>query len=171
MWMAIQFAIALTGNVWTDLVSGEQVLGLNKWQHVAAVYDGSQMLLYRDGALVATRAENRSLLADASVPLKIGGSPGAWVPPARYFTGRIDEVRVWSVARTAAQIKYTMFGSVSGETGLAASYQMSNGSGTSLTDNSGNGHTGTLTAGATWTASPVEYSANALHLDGSNDFG
>lgn len=166
----LSFAIALTGNVWTDLVSGNNVVGLNKWQHVAAVYDGSQILLYRDGALVASTAENRTLLADASFPLKIGGSPAAWAPPARYFTGAIEEVRVWNVARTAAEIKSSLFRNVLGSTGLAAAYQMNDGTGTSLTDNSGNGHTGTLSAGASWTASPVQASANALHLDGSDDF-
>ena len=67
----------------------------------------------------------------------------------------MDEVRLWDVVRTQDQIKSTMFKELAGtETGLKAYYKMSNGSGTSLTDNQSNvtANTGTIN-GATWEAS------------------
>lgn len=51
--------------------------------------------------------------------------------------------------------------------GVAASYSMNEGAGTSITDTSGNGITGTLTNGPTWVAG--KYS-NAVKFDGSNDY-
>ncbi len=63
-----------------------------------------------------------------------------------------------------------MFRPVTSGTGLVASYQMTNGSGTSLTDNSGNNNTATLSAGVSWTSSPVQFSANALSFDGADDY-
>ncbi|MGC4100368.1 LamG-like jellyroll fold domain-containing protein [Ferruginibacter sp.] len=164
----LSFVIALAGNVWAEVISADNTLALNKWQHVAGVYNGSQLLLYRDGVLVASGAETHTLLQDASYPVKIGGSPGTWVP-ARNFTGGIDEARVWNVAKTAAQLKYNMFRGVTTGTGLVASYQMTNGSGTSITDNSGNGNTATISTGGGWLTSPVRFAANALSFDGIDD--
>jgi len=58
----------------------------------------------------------------------------------------IDEVRIWDDVRTAAEIAANMHIDLAGsESNLVAYYKMSNGSGTSLTDNSSNSYTGTLT--------------------------
>ncbi|SVD89836.1 uncharacterized protein METZ01_LOCUS442690, partial [marine metagenome] len=59
--------------------------------------------------------------------------------------GYLDEVRIWSVARTAAQIADNIHVLLDGdETGLEAYYKMSDGSGTTVTDNSDNSNTGTM---------------------------
>lgn len=164
----LSFVIAVTGNVWVEAVSANSALVLNKWQHVAGVYNGSTLKLYVNGMEVQSVNESRSLLADAAYALRVGYSPGAWAP-ARAFTGKIDEVRVWNVARTASEIRTNLMQHISSGTGLVTSYQMSDGSGTSVTDNSGNGHTATAGAGATWTASPIQFTGNALSFDGTDD--
>ncbi|MCK5922424.1 MAG: hypothetical protein KAG66_15890, partial [Methylococcales bacterium] len=52
---------------------------------------------------------------------------------------------IWSVARTAAQIADNIHVELDGdETGLVAYFKMSNGSGTTITDNSENSNTGTM---------------------------
>ena len=57
-------------------------------------------------------------------------------------------MQIWNVARSASDIALSMSGPLTGaEPGLAAYYRMTNGSGTSLTDNSGHGWTGTLLDG------------------------
>lgn len=162
----LSFTIGVTGNAWVDAVSGNNELTLNQWQHVAGVYNGSAVLLYVNGVQVQSVSETRSLAEDNAIPLMIGGSPGGW---SRYFTGRIDEVRVWNVARTVSQLRSNLFKPVSTGTGLVASYRMTDGSGTSLTDNSGNGNTATLSAGVSWQTSPIRFSANALSFDGTDD--
>jgi len=67
---------------------------------------------------------------------------------AQPFTGILDEVRIWSEALSEATIEEWMYKPIeSGHTNYAnleAYYQMSDGSGTTLTDNSSNTNTGTL---------------------------
>lgn len=138
---------------------------LNRWVHVAVTYDAATttMRLYRDGLLIST---NASVPAYANENEFIGSHAGT----ASYFQGRIDEVRVWNVARTQAQIKANMYKGPAGNTsGLLAYYKCDNGAGTTLT-NTAAGTNGTLQGGATWVASPVQYGANAMSFDGTNDF-
>jgi hypothetical protein len=53
------------------------------------------------------------------------------------FRGEIDEVQIWNVARSTAEVQADMRRTLVGdEAGLAAYYRMSNGSGTVLTDDS-----------------------------------
>ena len=87
------------------------------------------------------------------------GSAGS---PAQYFDGKIDEVAVWNVELTSAEVT-AIYNSgnmlnVSSDSGNYASadnlqgyYRFNEGSGTSLQDNSSNSNTGTIT-GAIWTA-------------------
>ena len=61
------------------------------------------------------------------------------------FKGQIDELQLWSRALTAEEILFAMAQPLLGdEVGLAAYYRMSNGSGTTLTDDSIHGWDGTL---------------------------
>lgn len=164
----LSFVIGVTGNVWVDAYSASNVLSLNKWQHVAGVYNGTTLKLYVNGQQVQSVNENRSILSDNSLHLGIGHSFTAWAP-ARNFTGNIDEVRIWNVAKSQSALLTDMFKHVSSGTGLTASYQMSDGSGSTLTDNSGNGNNATLSAGTSWVASPVTFEGNALAFDGTDD--
>jgi len=61
--------------------------------------------------------------------------------------GEIDELRIWNVKRTQAEIKANMFIELNGnENGLVAYYKMSDGEGTTLTDNASAGdYDGTMT--------------------------
>ena len=76
-------------------------LVLNQWQHIAATYDGTTMKLYRNGVEVATKAQTGAMALSTN-PLEIGRSPQS---TTRYFTGRIDEARVFNVALNAATIQ------------------------------------------------------------------
>jgi hypothetical protein len=88
----------------------------------------------------------------------------------RFFNGTIDEVRVWSVNRTAEQIKSNLFTTGANQTGLVAYYKMDEGSGTFLTNSTTTtGLTGNLINSPSWVASPVAKNANALSFDGTND--
>lgn len=129
-----------------EICSADNVLSLDTWQHVAVTYDHSAIKLYVNGLLVATRNCTISLPTD-NANLFIGrASFESW---NRYASGYLDEVRIWSCARTASQIADNRFQSVS-DPYLLAYYQMSNGAGTRLTDNSGHGRPGTLYMSPTW---------------------
>lgn len=138
-----------SGGPWNELTSFNSVLTLNTWQHVAATYDGSFLRLYVNGAITDSVIKTVSIVGTATNNLYIGESPAY---PGRHFPGRIDEVRIWNVARTKAQILADMNKELcSIPSSLKAYYTFNQGiaSGintgfTSLNDASGNGNTGTL---------------------------
>ncbi|HAQ62413.1 TPA: hypothetical protein DCR49_10530, partial [Candidatus Delongbacteria bacterium] len=106
--------------------------------HFALTCDGRYVKLYMDGDLkgindagavypIEYNAVNSTLLG-AEVD-------GLSNPTGQYFDGRIDEVRVWSVARTDSLIRTSMYGSYLGaETGLVSYWQFNESTGNIITD-------------------------------------
>ncbi|NJN53541.1 MAG: LamG domain-containing protein [Anaerolineae bacterium] len=98
------------------------------------------------------------------------------------FSGQIDEVQIWNVVRSAAQIRRDMYRDLTGsESGLAAYYSMSNGTGTILNDDSVNNWNGTILDGfipypgngiyARWSSSGAFVGPrNTLDFDGVDDY-
>ncbi|WP_333599935.1 T9SS type A sorting domain-containing protein [Flavobacterium sp.] len=82
------------------------VLSTSQWYHVAATFDGSTLKLYLNGRLVATQANSGSIAADAT-KLTIGRNPNT--PYDKYFKGKIDEVRIFNVALTDAQVQRMVY--------------------------------------------------------------
>lgn len=95
-----------------------------RWTHVAVVYDraaptGSNTVTFYIDGTPAGGAEVRPATSPLALPLYLGASPGSLVTsyPLR---GALDEVRIWSVARTADQIRNHRFREASREPGLVA---------------------------------------------------
>lgn len=123
---------------------------LDTWMHIALVHDGGVMRAIVNGVEVASTPSGATMQPNTgALPvLHIGGIINTATVHWN-FTGQIDEVRLWNVARTAVEISASMNQPLSGnEPGLAAYYRMSNGSGLILTDDSGNGWDGVLFDGA-----------------------
>ncbi|WP_084285447.1 LamG-like jellyroll fold domain-containing protein [Solirubrobacter soli] len=76
---------------------------VNTWTHLAGTYDGTTLKLYKNGALISSKAVTGSINAGTG-PLKIGGN-AIW---GEWFAGQIDDVRVYNTALTAAQITTDM---------------------------------------------------------------
>ena len=141
----------------------------NTWYHIALVYDGANYALYvngiaqtlSDGGIGTNNSGSNSLIGATYSSGYIGN-----------FFGQIDEVRVWNDERTVAEIRANMNKGLTGsEANLVAYYKMSDGSGTSLTDNSTNSNTGTLTNGPAWhTSGAFADAGNTLDFDGTNDY-
>jgi Concanavalin A-like lectin/glucanases superfamily len=91
-----------SANVFTTsalAAAGPASLALGTWTHVAETWDGANVKLFIDGAEVASQPTTGSLAVNAG-QLKIGGSSAA----GQFFNGLVDEVRVFSRARTASEI-------------------------------------------------------------------
>ncbi len=84
-------------------VYGQAALPTATWTHLALTYNGSKLRLFVDGEKVAAVSE-RGTVASSSAPLEIGGD-GMY---GRYFQGPVDEVRVYNVARSQAEIRSDM---------------------------------------------------------------
>ncbi|TDO22275.1 LamG-like jellyroll fold domain-containing protein, partial [Sediminibacterium goheungense] len=133
---------------WTNPIqwnSGFQP-ALNTWYHIAVVFDANlssnQIKLYVNGALTAQTSWPYTITPNAA-NMYIGGydGPGNGVNAganARFFNGRIDEVRVWNVARTAPQINANYNQIISTPTtGLVAAYSFNETSGNAILDVTG----------------------------------
>jgi len=117
----------------------------DNWHHVAAVYDGSNMTLSMDGIIIGTATPNTQISDTFRAYIGTNGT--------NYnFEGDIDELRIWSTARTQGQIQNYMYKTLGSESGLTAYYKFDEGSGTSAADSAGN-NDGTLTNSPAWVTS------------------
>jgi hypothetical protein len=81
------------------VLSAGSHLPTNTWTHLAATYDGSTQKLYVNGELVGSRPQTGTI-AVSDGKLRIGGN-SVW---GEYFTGQIDEVRIYNRALTQAEV-------------------------------------------------------------------
>src|SRR6185295_19776538 len=99
---------------------------LNKWTHLAAVYNEStgNILAYIDGNLIDSVFRQFDI-NNTDYSTFIGRNQAAlW----QFFSGKIDEVRIWNVARTQSEIQTDLLGPVCGNiTGLVAYYPFNQG--------------------------------------------
>src|SRR5438874_4554532 len=94
------------GGAWPPgarIMYGPTGLGLNTWTHLAGTFDGATMRLYVNGVEVVSRAQTAPLTATAGT-LQIGADSYT----GENFAGRIDEVRIYNRALTAAEIRADM---------------------------------------------------------------
>lgn len=77
-----------------------------EWIHIAAVYDGRQIRMYKNGREVGATSKTGRVAMDPSVSMWIGRNPDGRRP----FHGLIDDVRLYDTALTEDQIKSIMKG-------------------------------------------------------------
>lgn len=112
------------------------------WHHAAAVRAGSAVTLYLDGSAVG--------VGSFAPPLPVGSTSFAAGRRAdaafpQFLKGSMDEIRVWNVARTQAQIQAHRLTALAGnDAGLVGYWRCDNGSGQTVTDFSPSGATATL---------------------------
>jgi fibronectin type 3 domain-containing protein len=110
------YAYALYANTGTNRPSGNAMIGsldadtrgtaqlpLNTWKHLAVTYDGNMLILYVDGVQESQLLAPGSIVTSTGL-LKIGGN-AIW---GEFFSGLIDEVRVYNRTLTGAQIQADM---------------------------------------------------------------
>jgi subtilisin family serine protease len=137
------------------IFAGPTALPTSQWSHLAFSSDGTTLRLYVDGQQVATASAIDA--APTAAALEIGHNQVS----NGYFDGLIDEVRIYDVPLSQAQIQVDRDAPVA-----EAAYSFNEGSGATLGDSAGN-HDGTV-EGASWTGSG-KYGA-ALDFDGTNDW-
>jgi hypothetical protein len=144
-------SITLNGNSLQILFSGITFFptgytfpSTNQWYYIAFVRNNGTMYSYVNG----NKAPNTSNISPyVPTSFRIGSQNAI-----RFFHGSIDEVRVWSIARTQAEIQTDMLGAICEDTsGLVAYYPFNQGIAggnntgvTTLDDVTGNNHDGTL---------------------------
>ena len=93
-----RFAVSSDGSAsGSKVVVSPDALTTGQWHLIAGVYSGASIVIYVDGKFKAGLAYNGGIYAGED-PLCIGGG---WDAP---WNGALDEVRIFNVALTAAQI-------------------------------------------------------------------
>ena len=123
------------------------------WHHVAATYDGTTWHLYLDGSDAGSLVVGAPANAATNALTSIGSARTTAGVAAGFFAGSIDEVRIWNSALSSAQIQASMDTEITTpQSGLLGVWNLNDGSGTSLADNSGNGLTGAAVGSPAWGA-------------------
>jgi hypothetical protein len=136
-------------------VTGTTTITTNTWHHAAATYDGACWHLYLDGSAeritspvttcpgLAPRYDSIQHAGIATAMTSTGAAAG-------FFNGIIDEVRIWSVARTQKEILENIDREITSGTGLLGRWGLNEGSGTTAGNSVSGGVDGTLTNGPLW---------------------
>lgn len=133
------------------------------WEHVALTQNGSNLLVYKKGALLST-LDVVPLGGAPTARIGLGGN--AQSGGVEVHHGYISNVRLWSKCCTQAEIQQNMFVRIKPQANLEAYWPMDDGVGTQVTDISGNNRHGTITG-----VGPVWVSENEIGYDVTpNDF-
>jgi hypothetical protein len=137
------FLFAIAGATATRTATGGPAPSAGGWHHVAGVWDAAlgEARLYVDGALAATDAGGATGAVTPSAALFLGKSGTA------FLKGSLDEVRVWSLARTESDLRRDMYRRLAGgEPLLRAYWRMDDNILQLVVDATTAQHTGTLGA-------------------------
>ncbi|WP_242086304.1 HYR domain-containing protein [Aestuariivivens sediminis] len=91
-------------------ITASNALGTNRWYHIAVTFDGSNYILYVDGIQVGSGSgavpttNTHEFMLGAMDQNPAGGNPN----PVNYYSGWMQELRVWDVALTKEQIRQMM---------------------------------------------------------------
>ncbi|MEX2311960.1 MAG: LamG-like jellyroll fold domain-containing protein, partial [Rhodospirillales bacterium] len=148
----------------SDQVDTGIILETNQWHDIATTYDGSTANIYLDGNLVGSKAISGIALPSGEEKIIIGSR---YDETTNHSNALFDEVKVWSEARTHAQIRDGIDQPVaSGTDNLEAYYKFDDQvSGTTVQDKSGNNRDLTLNGNA----KVIDDIRGAVSLDGTDD--
>ncbi len=120
----LSFVISVDG-VWVEAQS-QAIMNTEQWHHVAMTIGNGLMILYIDGEPVANQTYDGNFRI-SDMDLTIGASPGFG---ERHFDGIIDEIRLWNVVRSGADIAANTDVALTGsEPNLVGYFPMNEGSG------------------------------------------
>lgn len=143
------FAGVRTGGVSRILRFDLAGVSANTWHHMAATFIASSrvLTLYLDGVQVAQTTVSGFSTVGNTGPVDIGHNAS----DGNFWRGKLDDVRIWNVVRTAAQIQanFQMQFTLA-PAGLVGNWRFDEGSGTTAADNTGTPQNGTLVGGVTW---------------------
>src|SRR4030095_9264068 len=154
---SVSFSTSNFGSQEVTLTTAAGLVQVDEWHHLAATVarDGAGVLnIYVDGGLRATgQGTPVALRTDATAPFSSATSISAGNPlfighsleAQGNFEGTIDDVRLWDVARTAAQIAAAKDAELLGtEAGLMVYLKANEGTGLVLSDASNHGNSAQL---------------------------
>ncbi len=130
-------------NTWRE-VALSPAIESNRWYHLAFSFDGEALSYYLDGRLQGTQPY--SFANDVAHAVVLGG-----YSDASDMAGCASDMRVWSHARSAGDIRTLMNRRLAGaEGGLLGYWPMNEGAGDNVYDGTANAATGTVVNAQGW---------------------
>jgi fibronectin type 3 domain-containing protein len=131
-------------------VAGVTPVSNNVWHHAAVTYDGTQWQLFLDGVLDAELTVGQPPRSDSIQHASLATAMNSSGTSSGAFAGILDEVRIWNVARTEAQIATDRFLQIPSANGLIGRWALDETNGITAHDSSGSGIDGTLVNNPSW---------------------
>jgi hypothetical protein len=148
--------------------SSTRTFSTGQWYHLVGTYDDANLKLYVNGILEDTETFTADF-TDTAAQLLIGNTDDSL-----FFDGRIDDVKIWNRALTAAEVAYEYNGGKP-----VGHWKFDEGQGDYVYDSSGNknngyvviGETGDSTATSTaWQNGASGKFNGSLDFDGTDDY-
>jgi hypothetical protein len=162
----MRFAITITGSSDEDRTTAPATLP-SGWHHVVVTFDqdNTTHLLYLDGEVVAENTNARY------TPSNLGNTTQNWLgrsqyPVDAYFSGSLDDFRIYDTALTKREIQTVM--GISNELSVA-NWKLDETRGNIAFDSSGSGYDGMVYGNPQWQPNAGQIDG-ALSFDGNNDY-
>jgi len=104
---AMSFVVTTEGGGNPTNVANANLPADDKWHYLVGTFDGTDLKMYVDGALIDTQARSEASSSNiyypnTNVAVGIGGAPFAW---ADFFHGTVQEAAIWDRALSETEIK------------------------------------------------------------------
>jgi Concanavalin A-like lectin/glucanases superfamily/Calcineurin-like phosphoesterase len=130
-------------------ILGTTPITIGNWHHVAVTYDGTWRL-YLDGVLDGSLVVNQPMDSASTLAVSLGSALNQAGTAAGFFDGAMDEVRIWNVARSQAQLQSTANAQLTTpQPNLVSRWSLNEGAGTGVGGSAGTIVNGVL-AGTAW---------------------
>jgi hypothetical protein len=143
---ALRPSVYLGGTSSAAWIIAPTAIPSGRWTHIALTYNGSQVgsqvKIYINGVLDRQVPVSGGINKNPGQPVWIGNRSDL---AGCGFQGELDELRIWSKALSATEIRAAMCRKLAGsESNLAAYWRSDEGAGTTVADLSANSNDGTL---------------------------
>jgi hypothetical protein len=134
--LSFNIAGVSSDTTWQEVISPTNSLTLNTWYHVAGTFDGSELKIYINGILSGTTSFIGTIRPSVDYNLNIGRLADEAQWETRYWSGMLDEVRIWHRALTQSEIIANMNKHIDPSTAidLVAYWRMNDAAGNTIAD-------------------------------------
>lgn len=100
-----------SGNIYFQIYSGGYInvsggsVSANTWYHVVGTYDNSKLRIYINGELKGEAAKTGNITYHSGTPWAIGVNPSGTGDGGEHFYGKLSDVRIYSTALSASDVK------------------------------------------------------------------
>ena len=98
-----------TGSGADQYVTSSSTYNDGQWHYVVVTNDGVNVILYIDGVQEGTKSTSGATPEQNSKPFRVGANSRV-TPPNNFFTGDVDEVRIWNSALSPQEVSNSFAG-------------------------------------------------------------